>query len=136
VKSLASTVSLLRCAVLCWPQQAMQEAAQGRALLIPMLRTLGNIAAGGGAAACAQLLSPESAAGVQARTRVLTGFGRLVTRGSVRACTREVLGTGCPSVARASGRGQSASSGLWVGGGAGETCKAWAVESKTLCLGG
>ena len=45
--------------------QLMQEAAAGRAFLIPLLRTLGNVAAGGGAAALSQLLAEGSAPGVE-----------------------------------------------------------------------
>jgi hypothetical protein len=42
---------------------AAGEGAAGRALLTPLLRALGNVAAGGGAAAVAQLLAPAPASG-------------------------------------------------------------------------
>ena len=52
--------------MLCpYPQQALQEEMRGRAFLIPLLRTLGNIAAGGGSAACEQLLSPDATPGIE-----------------------------------------------------------------------
>lgn len=44
----------------------LQDEQAGRALLIPLMRSLGNIAAGGGAAAQAQLLTPDAAPALQA----------------------------------------------------------------------
>jgi hypothetical protein len=44
----------------------VQDEESGRALLIPLLRSLGNVAAGGGAAAVEQLLGPEAAPALQA----------------------------------------------------------------------
>ncbi|KAI3431378.1 hypothetical protein D9Q98_004432 [Chlorella vulgaris] len=46
--------------------QMLQDEQLGRALLIPLMRSLGNIAAGGGSAAVAQLLSPEAGPALQA----------------------------------------------------------------------
>jgi hypothetical protein len=46
--------------------QMVQDEESGRALLIPLLRSLGNVAAGGGAAAVEQLLGPEAAPALQA----------------------------------------------------------------------
>lgn len=47
-------------------RQMLQDEEQGRALLIPLMRSLGNIAAGGGSTAAAQLLSPDAAPALQA----------------------------------------------------------------------
>jgi hypothetical protein len=46
--------------------QTLQDEQTGRGLLIPLLRSLGNVAAGGGAAAVEQLLSPDAAPALQA----------------------------------------------------------------------
>ncbi|KAI7843347.1 hypothetical protein COHA_003044 [Chlorella ohadii] len=46
--------------------QTLQDEQEGRGLLIPLLRSLGNVAAGGGAAAVEQLLSPDAAPALQA----------------------------------------------------------------------
>lgn len=50
----------------CASMQMLQDEQLGRALLIPLMRSLGNIAAGGGSAAVAQLLSPEAGPALQA----------------------------------------------------------------------
>lgn len=62
----------------CWPRrglqtranrpapQTMQDEQAGRGLLIPLLRSLGNVAAGGGSAAVEQLLSPDAVPALQA----------------------------------------------------------------------
>lgn len=46
--------------------QMLQDESSGRALLIPLMRSLGNIAAGGSGAAVEQLLSPDAAPALQA----------------------------------------------------------------------
>lgn len=70
--------------------QTLQDEQEGRGLLIPLLRSLGNVAAGGGAAAVEQLLSPDAAPALQA----------LVTCAQVRgaaapACWGHTLSTCC-----------------------------------------
>lgn len=60
-----------------YPLQTLQDEQAGRGLLIPLLRSLGNLAAGGGSAAVDQLLSPDAAPALQAlvtcaQVRVLT----------------------------------------------------------------
>ena len=62
--------------------QMMQDEQTGRALLIPLLRSLGNIAAGGGAAASEQLLSPQAGPALQALVTCAAVSGmRLVPSG-------------------------------------------------------
>lgn len=56
--------ALLHC-LLGLLSQMLQE-QEGRGLLIPLLRSLGNIAAAGGAAAAEQLLGPDAAPALQA----------------------------------------------------------------------
>ena len=46
--------------------QMVQDEASGWALLLPLLRALGNIAAAGGAASVEQLLAPDAAPALQA----------------------------------------------------------------------
>ena len=77
---------------LCPPVQMLQDEQTGRALLIPLLRSLGNIAAGGGAAAAEQLLSPQAAPALQA----------LVTCAGVRGITGVYLNKGGLSAASCS----------------------------------
>lgn len=60
----------------------MLQEQEGRGLLIPLLRSLGNVAAGGGTAAAEQLLSPDAAPALQA----------LVTCAGVRTCSHASLG--------------------------------------------
>ena len=60
----------------------LQDEQVGRALLIPLMRSLGNIAAGGGAAAMEQLLSPAATPALQA----------LVTCAGVRAPAQQAAG--------------------------------------------
>jgi hypothetical protein len=66
----------MNCLPFARPLQMLQDEQTGRALLIPLLRALGNIAAGGGAAAAEQLLSPQAGPALQA----------LVTCAAVSAC--------------------------------------------------
>ncbi len=62
--SLCPAHALLNCPLGLLSQMLQEQ--EGRGLLIPLLRSLGNIAAAGAAAAAEQLLSPDAAPALQA----------------------------------------------------------------------
>ena len=67
--------------------QMVQDEASGQALLLPLLRALGNIAAGGGGAAMEQLLAPDAAPALQS----LVTCTQVSPSGAGRSC--DVLGS-------------------------------------------